>query len=682
MKQVNKTTEEARYRMLRASAQALPNSPSLDGMSATEIKRALWSPMLGTENSLLAEEGRIVDEVNEALSEVDGEVKENAEHIGDVSALKTVSKNLVGAINEERDAIDRMDADMGDVSALKTASKVLVDAINEEKDAIEENRGAIDENRGAIEENRDAIEENRSVIEENRANIGEVSALKTNAKILVEAINENKENHDTYKYTVAAGHGLLQDQINQSKADIESHDSRLTNLSTQLSGNSRSYVVDDFHAFLDILNFKSEIFAGQLITGDNVLIVEHGVPDFWYEKTEDGSRAEKYTYEGVEYTLAIEILGKTYGVFHVLESDYTVIEGYSKSASAAALESENFADESEGFAKESEEFAKEAEAAKTASEGFAKDAERSAENASESAESAESSATAAESSATAAESSAAAASQSAADARASAENVSAAISGKVDKLNNTTGSEAAYVQRTDNTVMLRNIADGPAPTTIPRRTGTGAIRTATPTEANHSVNLQYLTDHYGTHEERLTTVEKLLGVKETEFVTVEGANEVITVPEGALPFAQILEIHGYVTNQGDDIRYNYPIQIVTDSGEVVFDTPASLTDFGLQGNYIFFEDGRAYYKQGVRMVYQSYPEDGEIYVDSIKDSNWTIYSLAAPIVTDISDRLDHDGSINVAGCKYLTVVPKYTKEWASESQFNWTMPVTKFVFET
>ena len=75
MENIQKTTEAARYQMRRASAMELPDRPSAAGMSATQIKRALWAPMLGVEHSLLSEQDRIVDETNAALSSLDNLIR-------------------------------------------------------------------------------------------------------------------------------------------------------------------------------------------------------------------------------------------------------------------------------------------------------------------------------------------------------------------------------------------------------------------------------------------------------------------------------------------------------------------------------------------------------------------------------------------------------------------------------
>ena len=59
----------------RKSAQTLPNHPSEAGMSAEEIKRRFYQPILDAANSALAEIDRVVNEANKALGQVDGNLQ-------------------------------------------------------------------------------------------------------------------------------------------------------------------------------------------------------------------------------------------------------------------------------------------------------------------------------------------------------------------------------------------------------------------------------------------------------------------------------------------------------------------------------------------------------------------------------------------------------------------------------
>ena len=127
----------------------------------------------------------------------------------------------------------------------------------------------------------------------------------------------------------------------------------LANLTAQVQGIGRSYVVRTFYELLDFLQsmhyveLKEDrngdgvdetynVYVSDLKTGDNILIVEEGVPDFWFERN-SAITLDPYTYKtGTEHGLYARVNGETIGGVHILETDYTVIEGYATSASASA----------------------------------------------------------------------------------------------------------------------------------------------------------------------------------------------------------------------------------------------------------------------------------------------------------------------------------------------------------
>lgn len=61
---VEKTSEVTKNAINRKSAYALPNRPSDSGMKPDEIRRAFWRPVTDTEDSVLSELDRVVDEAN------------------------------------------------------------------------------------------------------------------------------------------------------------------------------------------------------------------------------------------------------------------------------------------------------------------------------------------------------------------------------------------------------------------------------------------------------------------------------------------------------------------------------------------------------------------------------------------------------------------------------------------
>lgn len=135
----------------------------------------------------------------------------------------------------------------------------------------------------------------------------------------------------------------------------------LINLSAQVEGIGRTYVIPTFLQFIDFLKgdypnlvLKEDrdgdgvdetyhIKVNDLKSGDNIIITEKGVPDFWFEKNAALSVFETYTYEGYQYSLGSIIGGVVVGGAHVLETDYTVIEGHALSAAASANEAKGYA---------------------------------------------------------------------------------------------------------------------------------------------------------------------------------------------------------------------------------------------------------------------------------------------------------------------------------------------------
>lgn len=179
-------------------------------------------------------------------------------------------------------------------------------------------------------------------------------------------------------------------------------------------------------------------------------------------------------------------------------------------------------------------------------------------------------------------------------------------------------------------------------------------------------------------------MQRQLGIKPSasDFLVIEGENEKVLVPYGAKRYAQISEIHGMDSEYNVYGEYyicveNHPVRLVTDKGDIVFELPSDvksrLTDFGVRGNYIYFDNGKAFYHQANR-IYKPYDtengeygyynpplEDGEEVIHQIKDLT-VIIKLAAPVITDISDYITTDGIIDICDAEYITVVPLKTKE--------------------
>ena len=70
LSKVNKGSETTKSAIKRKSAQTLPNNPSARGYSAEEIKRRFYQPIIDATNSALTEIDRVVEEVNNAITQV------------------------------------------------------------------------------------------------------------------------------------------------------------------------------------------------------------------------------------------------------------------------------------------------------------------------------------------------------------------------------------------------------------------------------------------------------------------------------------------------------------------------------------------------------------------------------------------------------------------------------------
>ena len=151
----------------------------------------------------------------------------------------------------------------------------------------------------------------------------------------------------------AAGSASAKSDAALAVAQSNSTRTSLVNLTAQVAGIGRTYVVPTFLDFIDFLksdysivlkedrdgNGKDETYyikISDLKSGDNIIITEKGVPDFWFERNAALTEFESYTYEGTEYSLRAILGGLIVGGAHMLETDYSVIEGHAISAAASA----------------------------------------------------------------------------------------------------------------------------------------------------------------------------------------------------------------------------------------------------------------------------------------------------------------------------------------------------------
>lgn len=251
----------------------------------------------------------------------------------------------------------------------KTAEDERISAEEERKSSEEERKSAEEERRTF--ENQRIANENERVAKDAERDAAINNALDTSGRAEVNSENAlNKANRATEAVAefreeigteaLIAGQPTIKGSVNYavstansalSQADVVR--TNLINLSAQVQGIGRSYVVPDFSYFIDFLNsvkyveLKEDrngdgaeetyrIYISDLKTGDNIIIVEKGVPDFWFEKNSALTEFDTFPYNGTEHTLSAMVNGAVIGGAHILETDYTVIEGYSTSAAASA----------------------------------------------------------------------------------------------------------------------------------------------------------------------------------------------------------------------------------------------------------------------------------------------------------------------------------------------------------
>lgn len=236
------------------------------------------------------------------------------------------------------------------------------------------------------------------------------------------------------------------------------------------------------------------------------------------------------------------------------------------------------------------------------------------------------------------------------------------------------------------------------------------VRPITPTNLDYAIKSGLTANKLTLSEDEKKAAQVWLGVderiskledKHKEFVTVEGNNEIIDIPSGARQYTQILEIHGawsLYPVYADYCSYlkNYPQCIKTDTGEVLFEMPADvearLPDFGIRYNYLSFEDGKVFYHQGARIgeEFERDPQDGESQGEYCYDTHFT-FVFDNEIVTDVTDYISFDGTIDISGAKQIIIEMKHTEDEVmamitnpndvNMNAFDYNVGKTKFVFE-
>lgn len=159
----------------------------------------------------------------------------------------------------------------------------------------------------------------------------------------------------TFSQDIIGAVNDLDTDVGENRRQININRLNVANVTAQAQGIARSFVLPDFPTFISFINDNEvvslyedrdgdgvreryDISILDLKTGDNILLVEKDVPDFWFEQTDDASTADVYKYKDTEYSLrCAEAAGySTIGIMHVSETDYTVLAEYATSTSLNA----------------------------------------------------------------------------------------------------------------------------------------------------------------------------------------------------------------------------------------------------------------------------------------------------------------------------------------------------------
>lgn len=194
-------------------------------------------------------------------------------------------------------------------------------------------------------------------------------------------------------------------------------------------------------------------------------------------------------------------------------------------------------------------------------------------------------------------------------------------------------------------------------------------------EAKEAADRAAYSAHLGEVSLRLARLEENLGLSDP-FITLEAVgNGTTDIPAGVKGYAYIDKIYGRycVTNRMNENykahECNPPRKIMLDNGKVIDLSGLKLAHFGdSEHDYIYFSGGKAYFHLGTRWIdnwhymtaeeQEEALEEGETVLDTIYDEGALIL-LAEPEITDISDTLNFDGSIDTRGATTIAVESKY-----------------------
>lgn len=167
------------------------------------------------------------------------------------------------------------------------------------------------------------------------------------------------------------------------------------------------------------------------------------------------------------------------------------------------------------------------------------------------------------------------------------------------------------------------------------------------------------------HGFRIGNIEKSLDIYDPFTTLTSDGTNTITVPTGSAQYAKISKIYGRFCESNTFAWYymyerNTPTKITLDNGTVI-EIPEFESYY--KEDYIFFAGGKAYFHRSTRWdAYECYElAEGEEILYSVNDGG-TLVKLAEPIITDISNRFDFDGLLDLTGATSITVAHRWNNK--------------------
>jgi hypothetical protein len=238
-----------------------------------------------------------------------------------VVSERAINRDDVDVTDEDYTAVDAIlavEAARQDAEAKRAEAEAERISAEEERQRAEIERISAESERSISEEERKTAESNRAAkdIERDNKIAGAVAAsthavsVSTDAKEVVSQLSEEVAGFRTEigneslifdQDTIKGAVNLAMNNAVAAKGQSDDNRTALVSLSAQVAGVARTYVVPDFRSFINFLNalysvaLKEDrdgdgveeiynIYVTDLTTGDNIIIAETNVPDFWFEK--------------------------------------------------------------------------------------------------------------------------------------------------------------------------------------------------------------------------------------------------------------------------------------------------------------------------------------------------------------------------------------------------------------